>query len=57
MKSVGIVIPTYNEKENILRLLNNIRSKLNCLIVIVDDSKDQEIKRIINQHKYKNIKY
>ena len=57
MKSAGIVIPTYNEKENILKLLRKIRSKLNCLIIIVDDSKDKEIKDIIKKKRLKKVKY
>ena len=32
MKSIGIVIPAYNENENIIKLLKSIRKNLNCLI-------------------------
>ena len=56
MKSIGVVIPTYNEKENILRLIKSIRKKLNCIIVIVDDSPDL-IKMIIKNSKIKNLLY
>ena len=57
MKSIGVVIPTYNEKENILRLIKSIRKKLNCIIVIVDDSSDLETKMIIKKSKIKNLLY
>jgi len=36
--SVGIVIPAYNEKENILKLIQKIRENLNCIIIVVDNS-------------------
>ncbi len=57
MKSIGIVIPAYNEKENILRLVQSIRKKLNCIIIIVDDSSDLETKKIIKKSKIKNLLY
>ena len=47
----------YNEKENILKLLKKIRSKFNCLIIIVDDSKDKDIENIIKKNRLKRIKY
>ena len=55
MKSVGIVIPTYNEKENILKLVQSIRKKLNCIIIIVDDSPNLETKKIIYKSRIKNL--
>lgn len=57
MKSIGIVIPAYNEKENILKLLKAIRRKINCNIIIVDDTANLEIKKIIYKSKIKNLKY
>ena len=57
MKSVGIVIPAYNEKDNILKLVKNIRKKLNCIIIIIDDSSNIDIKKILLKNKIKNIKY
>ena len=57
MKSIAIVIPAYNEKENILRLVQSIRKKLNCIIVIVDDSSDLITKKIIKKSKIKNLLY
>jgi len=44
--SVGIVIPAYNEKENILKLIQKIRENLNCIIIVVDDSSDLETRKI-----------
>ena len=55
MKSVGIVIPTYNEKENILKLVRSIKKKLNCIIIIVDDSPNLETKKIIYKSGIKNL--
>ena len=57
MKSIAIVIPAYNEKENILRLVQSIRKKLNCIIIIVDDSSDLITKKIIKKSKIKNLLY
>tara|TARA_B100000902_G_scaffold291612_1_gene277990 strand:- start:3572 stop:4285 length:714 start_codon:yes stop_codon:yes gene_type:complete len=57
MKSVGIVIPAYNEKDNILKLVKDIRKKLNCIIIIIDDSSNIDIKKILLKNKIKNIKY
>lgn len=51
-----IVIPTYNEKENIKILLDKIFKILDEVkIIIVDDSPDQEIKDEINE--FKNVIY
>ena len=57
MKSIGIVIPAYNEKENILKLIKAIRRKIYCIIIIVDDSTNFETKKIISKNKIKNLKY
>ncbi|MDA9653797.1 glycosyltransferase [Candidatus Pelagibacter sp.] len=57
MNSIGIVIPAYNESENIVRLIKKIRNNLNCLIIIVDDSSDLKTKNIITKNKLRNIKY
>ena len=57
MNSIGIVIPAYNEKENILKLIKSIRRYLNCIIIIVDDSSNTETKKILIKNKIKNIKY
>ena len=57
MKSIGIVIPAYNEKENILKLIKEIRKKLNCIIIVVDDSPDFTTHKILKKGKIKNLKY
>ena len=57
MKSVGLVIPAYNEKENILKLIKGIRKYLDCVIIIVDDSNNNDSQKILIKNKIKNIKY
>lgn len=57
MKSIGIVIPAYNEKENILKLIKAIRNRVNCIIIIVDDSSNLETQKIILKDKIKNLRY
>ena len=57
MKSIGIVIPAYNERENILKLIREIRKKLNCIIIIVDDSSDLKTSKILKKSKIRNLKY
>ncbi len=57
MKTIGIVIPTYNEQENILRLIKGIRKYLNCVILIVDDSNDASIKKILLKSRIRHLKY
>ena len=49
MKNI-IVIPTYNEKKNIKILIIKILKNFNNIeIIIVDDSPDQEIKKILSE--------
>ena len=57
MKSIGIVIPAYNENENIIKLLKNIKKNINCFIIIVDDSADLNTKKILTKYNFKNVKY
>tara|TARA_B100000575_G_C23124160_1_gene651031 strand:- start:1723 stop:2445 length:723 start_codon:yes stop_codon:yes gene_type:complete len=57
MKSIGIVIPAYNEKENILKLIKGIRKYLDCLIIIVDDSSNTDTQKILIKNKIKNLRY
>tara|TARA_B100001057_G_scaffold486188_1_gene567003 strand:- start:21 stop:737 length:717 start_codon:yes stop_codon:yes gene_type:complete len=57
MKSIGIVIPAYNERENILKLIRKIRNSLNCIIIIVDDSADLSTQKILKKNKIKNVRY
>ena len=44
MKKIAIVIPTYNEDKNIIKLIKEIRKKTNSIIVIVDDSENLKTK-------------
>ena len=54
MTEINIVIPTFNEEDNIERLIKSIQKKLpNCYILIVDDTKNNNIELIL---KKKNIK-
>ena len=55
MKKIVIIIPTYNEKENIFKLTKEIlRIIPRSTIYIVDDTKYFNLK---NQFKDKRIKY
>ena len=56
---LSIIIPTYNEAENIVKLLNEIIAVLdnkNFEIIVVDNSKDSTASRIINNFKMKKNK-
>ncbi len=54
MSNIAIVIPTYNELENIQRLIKEIRKNINnCNIYIVDDTKNNEIGKLIIKKKIK----
>ncbi len=57
LKSIGIVIPAYNEKDNILRLILAIKKELDCIIIVVDDSPNKETQKILLKNKIKNLKY
>ena len=55
MKKISIIIPTYNEKENIFKLTKEIlRIIPKSTIYIVDDTKNLNLK---NNFKDKRIKY
>jgi|TARA_B100001142_G_scaffold327302_2_gene384635 dolichol-phosphate mannosyltransferase len=57
MKNTAIIIPTYNELDNIERLIKEIKKKVkNSTIFIVDDSKKNDIGRLIFNKKIK-VKY
>ena len=54
MKNLAIVIPTLNEKENIEKLVKQIKKQLpKATILIVDDSKNKDIEKIIVKKKLK----
>ena len=59
MSEINIIIPTFNEENNIAKLLKAIIKKLpNSTITIVDDSKINKIELILKKEKFKNnIKY
>lgn len=58
MKEICIIIPTFNEKENIHHLIKNIKEAVpKAHIVIVDDSKDSEIGKIVKKNKYLHVNY
>jgi len=54
MKNVAIVIPTYNELENIEKLVKEIKKNIKkCSIYIVDDTKNEDIGKLIKKKKIK----
>ena len=54
MKNIALIIPTYNELENIEKLVKEIKKNVkNCNIFIIDDTKKNDIGRLIVN---KNIK-
>ena len=58
MNNVNIIIPTYNEDENILSLLKKIKFFLpNALICIIDDSKNNNIEKILLKHNISKVLY
>ena len=57
MKKIGIVIPAFNEDKNIINLIKQIKKRINCPILIVDDSTNQNTKKLFSKNKFKNVKY
>ena len=56
-KSIGIVIPVYNEEKNIVKLVKIIQKKfINSTIFIVDDSSHKKAEYLIKKNKLK-VKY
>ena len=53
-KNIGIVIPAFNEENNIERLVKKIKSKFrDSLIIIVDDSRHKKTWQLIKKKKLK----
>ena len=52
----AIIIPAYNEDQNIINLINKINQSIDSLIIIVDDSPNSKTKNLFVRKK-KNILY
>ncbi len=55
---IGVILPTYREKDNISKLIDAIEDlKLDASILVIDDSSPDETAEIVQekQNKYKNI--
>ena len=58
MSNINIIIPTYNEDENILALIKEVRKYVpDSKICIVDDSKIDTINKILKKGNIRNIIY
>src|SRR5919107_4404390 len=59
LPSLSIIIPTYNESENILKLIGDIRDNLpsNIIteIIIVDDNSPDETGKIVENYIHSNV--
>src|SRR5210317_1631186 len=53
MSNKLIVIPTYNESENIVQLINQL-SSTDCHILVVDDSSPDNTGKLVQSHKLFN---
>ena len=55
---VLIIIPAYNEDENIIKLIKIIQNEhANINIILIDDSNNFTTKRNIENYKFSNLKY
>tara|TARA_B100000575_G_C23138674_1_gene662119 strand:- start:1369 stop:2064 length:696 start_codon:yes stop_codon:yes gene_type:complete len=57
--SLSIIIPTYNEKENILFLIKSIKKKFknkNFEIIIVDDNSPDKLFKYLKNKKFKKVR-
>ena len=55
---VLIIIPAYNEDENIIKLIKIIQNEnANINIILIDDSNNFITKRNIENYKFSNLKY
>ena len=56
MNNVGVIIPTYNEEENIGKLVESIKSCVpNSEIFVVDDSSNDLTKKILENKSFVNF--
>ena len=55
MKTV-IIVPAYNEDQNLINLIKKINQTVNALIIIIDDSQNFKTKNLFKKKK-KNILY
>ena len=58
--TIGIIIPCYNEEENIFELIKQLKNKIkkNYKIVVIDDSKNNlkiKIKNVVYIHRKKKL--
>ena len=57
MKKIAIIIPTYNEADNIKKLIQKIQKNINNVVLyIIDDSPKPEIGKIIDSN-FKEVNY
>ena len=59
--TIGIIIPCYNEEENIFKLIKQLKNKIkkNYKIVVIDDSKNNlkiKIKNVVYIHRKKKTR-
>lgn len=58
LKTVAVIIPTYNEKDNILKLMGQIQKDVGMVnIFVVDDNSPDGTKNLVEQYIKKHPKY
>ena len=55
MSDIGIVIPAYNEEKNIIKLVKKIRKYVDCYIIIVDDSENDNTEKVIMRNSIQKL--
>ena len=55
IRDISIVIPIYNEQDNIIQLIKEVKAslekKINYEIIIVDDGSDDKTYEVVNEIK------